>query len=369
MSDKINSLDRKALQKLAKEHNIKANLSNDELKAALEPLMSTTSTKRKATDELESPVSQRSKVQSPEESFPAPEESFPAPSLSDPSKPYLNYKFVVTGSFPVSSDMIERRICALGGAVVKAVNKSTTHVLLGDNGTTEYGGKTGKGSQKYKDAVKKKCTILTYTDLVTSESVATPSSSLLSSSGAPSSSICISLLQTEWNEVLSAISQGVSLGLWGAPTFNPPATPDDIASLERELGYRLGKYTDLLLLANGVTWYGRGPDGTHVAVQFGGTGDGEDDVKHAFNYSGDYGRQHFKRKKQIPMCMIDYDFCVNVFELATGKVMQDDRECGSYHRLANSLRDWLIGCTREILEIVDKAKNRSDPPAAEAKKK
>jgi len=361
----MNDLDRKTLQRLAKENNLKANMSSDELRSALTALnvtvpssLSSSSTssskKRKSKEELDGSVNQKAKVE-------VTEDTLPAPTPSDLSKPYLNHKFVVTGSFPVSSDMIERRISALGGSVVKAVNKSTTHVLLGNDGTTEYGGKIGKGSKKYKDAVKKKCAILTYDDLTTAESGATPPSS--SGASSSSSSTCVSLLQTEWNALLDAISRGVSLGLWPAPIFNPPASSASIAALEAELGYRIGKYADLLLLADGVTWYAA-VGGESVSVQFGGTGDGEDDVLHAFNYSGDYGRKHFRKKKQVPMCMMDYDFCVNVFELQSGRVMQDDRECDAYRRLAGSLQDWLNECTEETLSIVEKARNVA-PPSSE----
>jgi hypothetical protein len=260
----------------------------------------------------------------------------------------------------MSSDMIERRIISLGGKVVAAVSKSTTHLMLGDSGMTQYGQKTGVGSKKYKEAKKKKCIQLTYQDLVDAETSSQGQSGSSSSGGGGGPA---SKLKSVWDELLKALQAGNDRALWKMPDLKPPATLDEIGDIEKDFGFRLGKYNDLLLLANGVSWHediSLNGAKESISLVFGGTGDDEDDLRHAFNYSGDYGRRHFRSKKQVPYQMIDYDFCVNVLETGSGKLMQDDRECGSYHLLHHSIQDWLEEITSKlnaaIAEDVAKAK-------------
>ena len=88
--------------------------------------------------------------------------------------------------------------------------------------------------------------------------------------------------------------QGSDAGFWPAPTLKPPATSDDIAALQKELGFSLRGYTELLLLADGFRF-----DNGSTAVAFGGTGGDEDDVRQMFNYSEDYGRSLYRRHKQV----------------------------------------------------------------------
>ena len=156
-------------------------------------------------------------------------------------------------------------------------------------------------------------------------------------------------LQKAWDELMSTIAKGVEMSLWTAPTLNPPATKEAIAALETEFKFSIGGYADLLRLADGMSWYSKG-----VGVVYGGTGDDEDDLPHAFNYSEDYGRKLFRRKKQVPMQMMDYDMCVNVYEVKSGRVMQDDRECESFHHIASSLSAWLQDQAKELNEAITK---------------
>jgi hypothetical protein len=350
----LETMDRKALQTLAKEHGLKANAPSADLRAALTPLLATANaapiitTKRKAQSQA-MPISALKKTAIEEKKSDSEEEEQEQATAN--MVPFENCRFVITGTFPMSSDMIERRINALGGVVVQAVNKSTTHVMLGDSGRTEYGGQTGKGSKKYKDAKKQKCAVVEYSDLQRIETSVQSNkgagcSGERGGSGGPQSA-----LREEWEDLLTAIAAGVDRGLWSAPAIHPPASLENIAALERDMGFRIGRYSDLLLLADGFSWFASA-NGSNVSVNFGGTGEGEEDIPHAFNYSGDFGRAHFKRNKQVPMEMLDYDFCVNVFEVDRGRVMQDDRECEAYRHLAPSLSAWLVARTNEVKALV-----------------
>ena len=150
-------------------------------------------------------------------------------------------------------------------------------------------------------------------------------------------------LQLAWSQLTAAIQAGVDAELWKPPDFNLPATIEEVVDLETELDYSIGSYSDLLLLANGVNWC----PSNHKdcgSVVFGGTGATEDGVLHAFNYSGQAGRALFKKNKQAFIEMLDYDMCVNVFEVSKGRVAQDDRECGEHRMLADSLTAWLQNC-------------------------
>ncbi len=78
-----------------------------------------------------------------------------------------NYLFIYPSVFPHASapvsslshihskELINQAIENLGGRVVQTVTLVTTHCLCGRDGVTEWGQKTGKGSQKYKDVKKK----------------------------------------------------------------------------------------------------------------------------------------------------------------------------------------------------------------------
>jgi hypothetical protein len=55
--------------------------------------------------------------------------------------------------------------------------------------------------------------------------------------------------------------------------------------------------------------------------------------------------------------MLDYDMCVNVFEVSKGRVAQDDRECGEYRMLADSLTAWLQKRATKIKDYVEKHKS------------
>jgi hypothetical protein len=68
---------------------------------------------------------------------------------------------IICGEFDESKESLQQWIEANGGRVFTAVSGSVRYVVLGADGTTGYGQKTGKGSKKYKDAVKKKCKVVT----------------------------------------------------------------------------------------------------------------------------------------------------------------------------------------------------------------
>lgn len=65
---------------------------------------------------------------------------------------------VVVGEFSQSKESLTAEIEANGGKVLANVTKSNpvTHILLGADGVTQYGQKTGRGSKKYREAMKKK---------------------------------------------------------------------------------------------------------------------------------------------------------------------------------------------------------------------
>ncbi|KAL6041916.1 cyclic nucleotide-gated cation channel beta-1 [Balamuthia mandrillaris] len=63
---------------------------------------------------------------------------------------------VVVGEFSQSNDSVVAEIESHGGKVLTTITKSTkpTHIVLGSDGVTQYGQKTGRGSKRYKDAMK-----------------------------------------------------------------------------------------------------------------------------------------------------------------------------------------------------------------------
>ncbi|KAL0491704.1 ligA2 [Acrasis kona] len=72
---------------------------------------------------------------------------------------------IICGEFEQSKDEIQRWIEGNGGKVSQTVTRSLKYILLGRNGVTEYGQKTGTASKKYKDAKKKKCKVVTMQQL------------------------------------------------------------------------------------------------------------------------------------------------------------------------------------------------------------
>ncbi|KAJ4462310.1 hypothetical protein PAPYR_918 [Paratrimastix pyriformis] len=80
--------------------------------------------------------------------------------------PLAGTLWVITGSFGGGSDAEKQLIERLGGKVTESIGKTTklTHMLLGQSGTTMYGQPTGRGSKKYKEAMKKKATVVEAAD-------------------------------------------------------------------------------------------------------------------------------------------------------------------------------------------------------------
>jgi hypothetical protein len=165
-------------------------------------------------------------------------------------------------------------------------------------------------------------------------------------------------LAAVWARVESLLHEGMARELFKRCKIRPPATDAEIASLCADLGFALGDYEHLLRLANGVQFYFDGSSevgsSPMVSFCFGGTGDREEDVSFAFHYSGEYGVGLFRRRRQIPYQMLDYDFCVNVFRTRTGALVQDDRECCVVRPLHPSLSAWLEQVATELETTLQK---------------
>ncbi|KAJ3051790.1 hypothetical protein HK097_007194 [Rhizophlyctis rosea] len=74
--------------------------------------------------------------------------------------PWHGITVILCGEFDRGKDSVTAEIERLGGIVVQAVNGNTNLCILGRDGTTQYGQKTGKGSKKYKEVKKKKIAVV-----------------------------------------------------------------------------------------------------------------------------------------------------------------------------------------------------------------
>ncbi|KAJ3041429.1 hypothetical protein HDV00_009409 [Rhizophlyctis rosea] len=74
--------------------------------------------------------------------------------------PFTSLTLILCGEFPRSKEDLTSHIESRGGMVVQTVTAKTDLCVLGEDGTTAYGGKTGKGSKKYKEVKKRKVPVV-----------------------------------------------------------------------------------------------------------------------------------------------------------------------------------------------------------------
>jgi len=131
--------------------------------------------------------------------------------------------FVVTGDFDRGRFGVEAIITKLGGKVVQSITKSTSFLLLGRKGEGQFGTKTGPGTQKHKDAKKKKIPIVDEAWLVEQDTQEEP--------------IDIAGL---WDRIVAA-KEAIKAANPGGVAKEVPegATETELEAAEERLGYKL----------------------------------------------------------------------------------------------------------------------------------
>lgn len=185
------SLTRSQLQAAAKERGIKAGGTNAEIRARLEAAegdTAGTSTPTTATDAdstanaitndvdaaadaettSSQPAAKKAKVESAGSAPAAAAASSSSAADADTAAAddtvvdvdLTGKKFIVMGGFTCGRFRIESTIANLGGEVAKNVVKSLNYIVCGVAERTEYGGVSGPGSKKFKEAKKLKIPVL-----------------------------------------------------------------------------------------------------------------------------------------------------------------------------------------------------------------
>ena len=169
-------------------------------------------------------------------------------------------------------------------------------------------------------------------------------------------------LQDAFDLLVSAIQEGVDQKLWKESDCakNPGATPAEVASLQSDLGiHNLKEVSELLRLSNGFSFTARvkkndDDDEEWITLAWGGTGPSSDEgsIRHAFGYTGEEGKRHFRKQREVPLYMVDYDMCVIVYRTRTGFVICDDREKNKQKTEGVSLADYIQKTTKKLRRIL-----------------
>jgi len=163
-------------------------------------------------------------------------------------------KFVVMGGFKMGKFRVESEIMSVGGVMAANINRSVDYVVCGEPVRTDYGGVSGKGSKKYKDAKKLK---LAFLDEAAFASLIADHRATKKRLAANINDNVIPDIQNIINEYAAdagPAQQWIELNeMMGCKdSMPPPATDAEIAAVEERMQLALPQYLkDLYKVSNG----------------------------------------------------------------------------------------------------------------------
>ena len=146
--------------------------------------------------------------------------------------------FLITGEFDMGKYGLQSLITNHGGTIVTSVTKSLGYLVCGKSGTTAYGGKTGKGTKKYKEAKKLKKPIVDEAWIIRQTTTKSKGDEVAALIDIPS----------VWESIVK------SHETLGHPfTACKPATDKEISAAEERMGYPMPpQLKQLYKLTNGI---------------------------------------------------------------------------------------------------------------------